>query len=107
MGLAATGRPHHEDVRLGDFDRVVLFASSREGSARLDSLVVVVYGNRERLLGLVLTDYVFAKKRVNLFGLWQVEFFDLLSQGLAQLFFDDLVAELDALVADIDARAGD
>jgi hypothetical protein len=42
---------------------------------------------------------------VDLDRLWKV--FELEGRGSGQLFVDDLVAEIDALVADVDAGAGD
>ena len=66
---------------------------------------MVVDGDRERLLGDVLTDDVLVEELVDLAGLG--EFAKAGFRGLAELLLDDLVAEVDALVTDIDARAGD
>ena len=84
------------------------FASSTSSSvagAELDALVVVVDGDRQDLLGLVLADDVVVQELVDLTGLGQLVEAQL--GGLGQLLLDDLVAEVDALVADVDAGAGD
>ena len=74
-------------------------------AAGLDPLVVVVDGDREGLLGLVLTDDVAVEEVVDLARLRQLVEAEL--AGLGELLLDDLVAQVDALVADVDARAGD
>ena len=79
--------------------------SSWLGGAELDPLVVVVDGDRQDLLGLLLADDVVVQELVDLTGLGQLVEAQL--AGLGQLLLDDLVAEVDALVADVDAGAGD
>ena len=74
-------------------------------AAGLDALVVVVDGYRERLLGLVLTDDVAVEEVIDLARLRQLVEAEL--TGLGELFLDDLVTQVDALVADVDARARD
>src|ERR671917_2460291 len=74
-------------------------------SAGLDALVVVVDGHRQRPLGLVLPDDVLLEEVVDLLRLRQ--FVELQVRGLRELFLDDLVAEVDALVADVDPGASD
>ncbi len=71
--------------------------------AGLDPLVVVVDRDRERLLRRVLPDDVAVEELVDLLRLGQLVELDV--GGLGQLLLDDLVAEVDALVADVDARA--
>src|SRR6185369_15460468 len=71
----------------------------------LHALVVVVDRDRERLLGCVLTDDVLVEELVDLARLRQLV--ELQVAGLAELFLDDLVAHVDALVADVDPRARD
>ena len=66
---------------------------------------MVVDGDRERLLGDVLTDDVLVEELVDLAGLG--EFAKAGFRGLAELLLDDLVAEVDALVADVDAGTRD
>src|SRR2546422_680273 len=97
--LARAGRPEQQDVRLLELDL------AHEGLA-LDPAVVVVHGHREDLLRALLPDHVFVEG-----------FLDLARLGHARrrrrrfilpvLFGDDVVAELDALVADVDGGTGD
>ena len=83
------------------------FCSSTSSVLRadLDPLVVVVDGDRQDLLGLLLADHVLVEERVDLVRLG--ELVELQLGGLGELLLDDLVAEVDALVADVDAGAGD
>jgi hypothetical protein len=96
--LPAAGRPEDHDVGLLELDLRVLRAD-------LDPLVVVVHRDRQDLLGGFLTDHVLVQERVDLLGLG--ELLELELGGLGQLLLDDLVAQVDALVADIDARSRD
>jgi hypothetical protein len=66
---------------------------------------VVVDGDRERPLGVLLSDDVLVQDLVDLPRLGQV--LQLEDGRRRQLLVDDLVAEIDALVADVDAGAGD
>ena len=72
----------------------------------LDALVVVVDGDRERALGGLLADHVLVAGPS-----WISRGFGRFSSskvgGAVELLVDDLVAEIDALVADVDAGAGD
>ena len=83
------------------------FCSSTSSAVRagVDALVVIVDGDRQRLLGALLTDHVLVEDVVDLFGLRDVAQAQVLVDVLVELFLDDLVAELDALVANVDARA--
>jgi hypothetical protein len=65
---------------------------------------VVVDRDRERALGRVLADDVVVEHVVDLSRLRQV--LELEGGRSGELLVDDLVAEIDALVADIDAGAG-
>jgi ATP-dependent Clp protease ATP-binding subunit ClpX len=70
-----------------------------------DALVMVVNRNRQRLLGHVLSDDVRVEEVVDLPRLRQLGETDL--GALVELLLDDLVAEIDAFVADVDAGTGD
>jgi hypothetical protein len=65
---------------------------------------VVVDGDRQRPLGGLLADDVLVEDLVDLDRLRKV--LQLERRGRGELLIDDLVAEIDALVADVDARAG-
>ena len=82
-------------------------STSSARAAGVDALVVVVDRDRERLLGALLTDHVLVEDVIDLFRLGDVAKPQVLVDVLVELFFDDLVAELDTLVADVDAGAGD
>ena len=70
-----------------------------------DALVVVVDRHAERALGRLLADDVLLQDRVDLDRLRQV--LEVEGRAPGQLLVDDLVAEIDALVADVDAGTGD
>src|SRR6185436_3817534 len=99
--LAAAGGADEQDVRLGQLDVVARAA----GGLGLDPLVVVVDGDGQRLLRLVLPDHVLIQEGPDLHRLGQLVELDI--AGLGEFLFDDLVAQVDALVADVDARPGD
>src|SRR6266480_696451 len=99
--LARAGRAEQQDVGLGQLDTLV----TRPVLAGLDALVVVVHGHRQGLLGRVLADHVRVEELVDLPRLGQAVPLEL--GGLSELFLDDLVAEVDALVAYVHAWAGD
>ena len=75
------------------------------GLAHADALVVVVDGDREDPLRLLLGDDVVVQHRVDVAGAREVVEVERRRSG--ELLVDDLVAEIDALVADVDAGAGD
>ena len=89
---------------LASSTRVVL-GPRRRGALRLHPLVVVVDGHGQRPLGGVLPDDVGAQEVEDLLGLGQFAQADLGTFG--ELFLDDLVAQVDALIADVDAGSGD
>jgi hypothetical protein len=66
---------------------------------------VVVDRDRERALGAVLADDVLVEDVVDLLRLREV--LELERRRSGQLLIDDLVAEVDALIADVDAGACD
>ena len=98
--LAAAGGADQQDVRLGQLDVVVAGRG-----ADLHPLVVVVDGDGQDPLGEVLADDVVVEELEDLPGLGQLVELEL--GGLGELLLDDLVAEVDALVADVDAWARD
>src|SRR5437588_1502235 len=97
--LAAARRTEQQDVRLRQLDVAVGVR------ADLHALVVVVDGDGEDLLRQLLPDDVVVQEVVDLAGLGKLVEADL--RGLGELLLDDLVAEVDALVADVDAGTGD
>jgi hypothetical protein len=96
--LARTGGAHQQDVGLGQLDVIVL-------AALLDALVVVVHRHRQGFLGTRLTHDVLIQHVHDLARLGQVA---ARAGGLLlELFADDVIAQLDAFVADEHARARD
>ena len=98
--LAGAGRADQQDVRLGELD---LVAAARL-LLDLDPLVVVVDRDRELLLGLFLADDVLVEELLDFLRDRQRR-----AGAAARLepvvVGDDVVADLDALVADEDRRA--
>src|SRR5262249_20944336 len=97
--LAGPGRADQQDVRLLQLD----VAGDELG---VDPLVVVVHRDREDLLGTLLADHVLVEDLLDLRRLRHGR------GGSERLFLvaflgDDVVAEVDALVADVDGGAGD
>ena len=95
--LARAGRADQQDVRLGEFDIIML-------GLMMEALVVVMDGDRKHLLGVVLPDDVVVK-----------DLADFLRQGNAVVRFrqrglflllNDVLAQLDAFIADEHRRAG-
>ncbi len=66
---------------------------------------MVVDGHCERALGRVLTDHIVLEEFLDLGGLGQLVEFHVAVLG--EFFLDDLVAQVDALVADVHAGTGD
>src|SRR5712664_1049333 len=98
--LARSGGADEEDVRFGELDLVVL----REV---LQALVVVVYRDRKDLLGKLLPDHVLIQYPADFPGRRQVGFGGLAALVRGAFLADDVVAQLDALVADEHRRPGD
>src|ERR1700694_2121762 len=101
QGLTAAGRADQENVALGDLDLVL---GARAG-AGLQTLVVVVDRDREHLLGALLTDDVLVEDLLDFVGLG--ELVARTFGAVLKLLADDVVAQLDAFVADEHRRAGD
>ena len=97
--LPAAGRAEQEDVRLLQLDLALV------DLAHADALVVVVDRDGERALRLLLRDDVVVEDGVDVPRAREVVEVERDRGG--QLLVDDLVAEIDALVADVDAGAGD
>src|SRR5207302_8732708 len=97
-GLAGAGGPDEEDVRLLQLDVPGV-------RPRLDPLVVVVDGHGQDLLGPLLADHVLVERGLDLGRLGEAA--DLPRLLLFPLLGDDVIAELDALVADVDGGTGD
>ena len=80
-------------------------STSRVLEAHAHALVVVVDRDRERALRLFLRDDVVVQDGVDVERLREVVEVEL--RRARQLLVDDLVAEIDALVADVDAGTSD
>src|SRR5882672_2782360 len=98
--LSGPGRTDQEDVRFGELDLVVL----REV---LEPLVVVVHRHRQDLLRDLLADDVLVEDAADLARRRQVGLGGLAAFVGRALLADDVVAQLDALVADEHRGAGD
>ncbi len=100
QSLTDTGRSDHEDVGLLQLD--ILVFGLLPGA---HPLVVVVNGYGENPLGLVLPDNVTIEELEDLVGLGQLGEAHLF--GVGKLLLDDLIAQLDAFVTDVDTWTGD
>ena len=98
QGLAAAGRAHQEDVGLLELDVAV-------GLAVCDASEVVVDGDGEHLLGVFLADHVLIQRGHDHLRRRHHPRLDPLRRGRAVVLLEDLLAEIDALIADVDARA--
>src|SRR5699024_5047348 len=105
VGLAAPGGPDQQDVRLRQLYVGVLTSGGCGSRSGLDPLVVVVDGDRQGPLRRILADDVLLEELEDLPRLGQVHQAQLVRLG--ELFLDDLVAQVDALVADVHARSCD
>ncbi len=97
------GGPDQQDVALGEFDLVA--RAHALGAAGLQALVVVVDRHRQDALGALLADDVLVEDFLDFLGLGELVAGAL--GALLELLADDVVAELDALVADEYGRSGD
>jgi hypothetical protein len=93
QGLAGAGGPDEQDIGLGQLHVAAL-------AVHVDALVVVVDGDRELLLGLLLADHVLVEEGLDLLRLGQV-----VGRGrgvaLGAVVFQDGVADGYAFVADV------
>ena len=97
-GLARAGGADEQYVRL-------LNLYVRSAACHLDALIVLVDGDGEALLGLLLADDVLVEERLDLGGFGEGR---ARGDGLGLLVVgDDLVADVNALVADVDGGPGD
>ena len=97
--LAAAGRADQQDVGLGELD-----VGAGLGAV-VEALVMVVDGDREHALGAVLADHIIVEHLADLGrGRDPVAGLD---QRRLGLLADDVVAQLDAFVADEHGRPGD
>jgi hypothetical protein len=96
--LAAPGRADQQNVRFGDLDFVRLVGG-------VEPLVMIVDGDGEHPLGMVLANHVVVQDRANLFRCRNA--IARLDQRGLVLFADDVHAQLDAFVADEHGRARD
>src|SRR6266446_5848050 len=100
QGLARAGRADQEDIGLGELDLVVL-------GKVLEPLVVVVDGDRQDLLRELLPDHVLVEDVAALARGRQVGLGGLAAFVGRALLADDVVAQLDALIADKYGGSGD
>ena len=98
--LAGAGRPDQQDVALGELDIVFL-------DAGVEPLVMVVDRNRQNLLGEILPDHVLIEDLPDLVRGRELVLVGPCRVGGRPLLADDVVAELDALVANEHRRTGD
>src|SRR5262245_47649254 len=96
--FAGAGRADQQDVRLREFDVVVL-------GLVVETLVVIMDRDREHLLGVILTDDIVVKNFAYLLG--GRDAVARLHQRGFILLADDVHAQFDALVANEHGRAGD
>jgi len=72
-----------------------------------DALVVVVDRDRENPFGVILADHILVKARTDGLGVWDEATLGPLLRGGLGVFLQDFPAEIDALIADVDAGARD
>ena len=97
--LADAGGPDQQDVRLVELDIVI---TSRGG---VDALVVIVDGNRQCLLRVLLPDHVLVEDVLDLVR--RRDLGNCLGDLTLFILGENLVAEGDALVANVDRGPGD
>src|SRR6202049_5131603 len=95
--LAGAGRTYQEDVRLGEFDVIVL-------GLVIEPLVVVVDRDRENLLGVILADHIVVENLADF--LRRRNAVTRFRQRGVVLLVDDVLAQLSAFVANEHGRTG-
>ncbi len=73
----------------------------------VNPLVVIVDRHGERFFGPLLPDHVLIEDVIDLFGFGNIAQPQSLVDVFVELFFDDLVTELDTFIANVHARPGD
>ena len=99
QGFTATGRANQQNVGFAELHTTVFAAVAQ-------TLVVVVDGNGQHLLGILLPDHIVIEMSADLMRGRQLVTIAL-GRDLADLFADDVVAQLDALITYVDGRASD
>ena len=74
--------------------------------ARVDSLVVVIHSDRQNPFGVLLANHILVKGIFNFVRLWNLGNFTI-GLGALILLGDDVVAQLNALIADVNRGPGD
>src|SRR5699024_7570560 len=116
VGLTGTSRSKHQDIRLrnlnffislGSFPGARRFSSLRLFS--LDALVVVVHRYRQHALGRILANNVLVEEGRNFRRTWKLLFFAFSGGSLSctKFFFNDFIAELNALITNVHTATGD
>ena len=109
--LAAAGRADQEDVALVNLDlreRIIAAADGgADGAVVQDALVVVVHRDAERLLRGFLADDVVVELPADFRGLRHAELRAGALGLLVQFLVEDALADIDARVADVNARPCD
>ncbi len=103
QSLSGSSRSDQQNVAFRNFN---LFLFAPAAFHEIDALVVIVDGDRERLFGLFLPNYVIIQKRFNIDRLRHAQL-NLGAFLALALFGDNVVAELNALIANINARSSD
>src|SRR2546429_61461 len=103
MLAAALGR-HARHGPLEDLEERLLHALDLAPLVRVDALVVVVHGDGEGLFGLLLPDHVLVQHVLDLGRRRDLR--DRLGDLSLLVLRENLVAERDALIANVDGRSG-
>ena len=106
VGLTGTRGAQQEDVGLSNLNILVLLPETP--GLRTNALVVVVHRDSERSLCLVLANHILVQKRGDFRRTGQLRIVLLLLRlGTSELLFDNLVAQLNALITDVHTATGD